>query len=184
MNGPVVERKLATLILFVWLNILCHSLLWRHVCVAVWSCSHWLLSVIEYLNIKQLWRKKYFTWKCPTLFVSSAAVRICSRSSYLLTFVDTFAYNQQLTFLTHPVCKTTRRVMWTGTLGNATSTAVVLRARVQRISAYMFLLLHWSTAVVVGFHGAGPILRNFSGCTISKVHVWCNALTLSKVSTS
>ena len=30
----------------------------------------------------------------------------------------------------------------------------------------------------------GPILRNFSGCTISKVHVWCNALTLSKVSTS
>jgi len=27
----------------------------------------------------------------------------------------------------------------------------------------------------------GPILRNFSGCTISKVHVWCNALTLSKV---
>jgi len=31
---------------------------------------------------------------------------------------------------------------------------------------------------------AGPILRNFSGCTISKVHVWCNALTLSKVSTS
>ena len=22
-----------------------------------------------------------------------------------------------------------------------------------------------------------PILRNFSGCTISKVHVWCNALT-------
>ena len=29
-----------------------------------------------------------------------------------------------------------------------------------------------------------PILRNFSGCTISKVHVWCNALTLSKVSTS
>jgi len=34
-------------------------------------------------------------------------------------------------------------------------------------------------------HGiTGPILRNFSGCTISKVHVWCNALTLSKVSTS
>ena len=31
---------------------------------------------------------------------------------------------------------------------------------------------------------AGPILRNFSGCTISKVHVWCNALTLSKVTTS
>ena len=30
----------------------------------------------------------------------------------------------------------------------------------------------------------GPILRNFSGCTISKVHVWCNALTLSKVTTS
>ena len=30
----------------------------------------------------------------------------------------------------------------------------------------------------------GPILRNFSGCTISKVHVWCNALTLSKVATS
>ena len=30
----------------------------------------------------------------------------------------------------------------------------------------------------------GPILRNFSGCTISKVHVWCNALTLSRVSTS
>jgi len=30
----------------------------------------------------------------------------------------------------------------------------------------------------------GPIVRNFSGCTISKVHVWCNALTLSKVSTS
>jgi len=27
----------------------------------------------------------------------------------------------------------------------------------------------------------GPILRNFSGCTISKVHAWCNALTLSKV---
>ena len=112
--------------------------------------------------------KKYFTWKYPTLIVSSPAVRICSRSSYLLTFVDIFAYNQQLTFLTHPVCKTTRRVMWTGTLGNATSTAVVLRARVQRKSAYMFLLLHWSTAVVVGFHGAGPILRNFSGAQFQK----------------
>ena len=35
--------------------------------------------------------------------------------------------------------------------------------------------LHWET---------GPILRNFLGCTISKVHVWCNALTLSKVTTS
>jgi len=31
---------------------------------------------------------------------------------------------------------------------------------------------------------SGPILRNFSGCTISKVHVWCNTLTLSKVTTS
>ena len=31
---------------------------------------------------------------------------------------------------------------------------------------------------------AGPILRNFSGCTISNVYVWCNALTLSKVTTS
>ena len=30
----------------------------------------------------------------------------------------------------------------------------------------------------------GPILRKFSGCTISKVHVWCKALTLSKVTTS
>ena len=30
----------------------------------------------------------------------------------------------------------------------------------------------------------GPILRNFSGCTISKVRVWCNALTLSKVRAS
>jgi len=33
----------------------------------------------------------------------SVAVRICSRSSYLLSFIDIFAYNQQLTFLTHPV---------------------------------------------------------------------------------
>ena len=30
----------------------------------------------------------------------------------------------------------------------------------------------------------GPILRNFSGCTVSKVRVWCNALTLSKVRAS
>ena len=29
-----------------------------------------------------------------------------------------------------------------------------------------------------------PILRNFSRCTISKAHVWCSALTLSKVTTS
>jgi len=42
------------------------------------------------------------------------------------------------------------------------------------------------TAIIACSRGisAGPILRNFSGCTISKVHAWCNALTLSKVLTS
>ena len=36
-------------------------------------------------------------------FVFSVAVRNCSRFSYLLGFVDIFASNQQLTFLTQPV---------------------------------------------------------------------------------
>ena len=42
----------------------------------------------------------------------------------------------------------------------------------------------WLVLFQISPQPAGPILRNFSGCTISKVHVWCNALTLSKVTTS
>jgi len=45
-------------------------------------------------------------------------------------------------------------------------------------------LLSFGTVCRTVWSVAGPILRNFSGCTISKVHVWCNALTLSKVTTS
>ena len=33
----------------------------------------------------------------------SLAVRICSCSSYFLSFIDVYAENQQLTFLSHPV---------------------------------------------------------------------------------
>jgi len=43
---------------------------------------------------------------------------------------------------------------------------------------------YWTELKWIEHFIPGPILRNFSGCTISKVHVWCNALTLSKVSTS
>ena len=80
-------------------------------------------------------------------------------------------------------------------------------AQAQRIK---LLILQWTVLVVLGWEPSftftvgrkrleykqsnthdslsnsrpGPVLRNFSGCTISKVHVWCNALTLSKVTTS
>ena len=76
--------KSAILILFLWLNILCYTLLWRHVYVTVWLCNqqwyHWLLSVIEYLNIKQLW-SKYLSWKYETMLHF-----LCSYS-YLFTFL-------------------------------------------------------------------------------------------------
>ena len=51
------------------------------------------------------------------------------------------------------------------------------------ISAVLVLWPGYTTTGITSDE-PGPILRNFSGCTISKVHVWCNALTLSKVTTS
>ena len=82
--------------------------LWRHVYVTIWLCNQqqypWLLSVIEYLNIKQLWSKICHVKISDNCFIFSSADRICSCSSYFLSFIEVFAENQPLTFLSHPVC--------------------------------------------------------------------------------
>jgi len=77
VNGLGVERKLATLILFVWLNILCYTLLWRHVRVglAVISLIASRLWIFKHCNVK------YFTWKYQTILHF-----LCS-CSYLFTFL-------------------------------------------------------------------------------------------------
>jgi len=41
----------------------------------------------------------------------SVAVHICSHSSYLFSFIDTFAQNQQLTF-SNPPCRITWNIGW------------------------------------------------------------------------
>ena len=105
MNGPGVERQLATLILFVWLNILCYTLMTSflhrlvRVCPAVISLIDFSHSIIKHKNCDV----KYFTWKYQTILHF-----ICS-CSYLFTFLISSQFYRHIRlkstayFLTHPV---------------------------------------------------------------------------------
>ena len=74
------------------------------------SCLPVCLAVIL------LWRKNISRENIRQCFIFSVAARSCSQSSYLLSFkpIDIFAKNQQLTFLTHPVClcRCAVRIQW------------------------------------------------------------------------
>ena len=74
------------------------------VCLAVF---HWLLSVMEYLNVKQSWQnisreniRQYFTFFCSCSYLF---IFLIGLSSQFYWHIIRLKLTAQLTFLTHPV---------------------------------------------------------------------------------
>ena len=54
---------------------------------------------------KRAVKRVYVCMYIRQYFIFSVAVRICSHSSYLLSFIDIFAKINRILFFTHPVCQ-------------------------------------------------------------------------------
>ena len=102
MNGPGVERKLATLIsIFVAKYSMMHTFMTSclrklvRVCLAVISLTAFSQRIFKHKTIMTSNISCENIRQCSSF---SADVRICSHSSHLLSFIDIFAWNRQLTF--------------------------------------------------------------------------------------
>jgi len=104
--------NLTTLILFVWLNVLCYTLMTSclrklvRVCLAAVSLTAFSDRTIKH---KTIVAQNISRENIRQRFIFSSAVRVCLHSSCVLSFINIFAQNRQLTFLTHPIDWITER---------------------------------------------------------------------------
>jgi len=71
-----------------------------HACLALMSLTGFSHKIFKHKTIVKYYISHVHIRQC---FIFSVAVCIGSHSSHLLSFIDVFAQNQQLTFLTHSV---------------------------------------------------------------------------------